>query len=155
MILSNETRKLHTLSNCSACRLYNSHYQATYPLSNINKSGKKGPFSDISSNANKHTQLSEGFKATKRQLKTVGQAIYSAYNDKYKENYGKTMSEILVLVPEAGLNMKRSPLEKKGEKRNQLRHVKKTLEKNIQEIDINLHFSLNESYSSRQQRRLT
>jgi len=43
----------------------------------------------------------------------LGQVIYSTYNEKCKENFGRSLSDILLLVPEAGLEKKLSPVEKR------------------------------------------
>ena len=63
-----------------------------------------------------HTVL-KGSKITSKQLKVLGQVIYSTYDDKCKENFGKSLSDILVLVPEARLEKKLSPVEKKKVKK--------------------------------------
>ena len=75
----------------------------------------KGPLSEIQRDSEKDTTLSEttrtkGFKVNNKQLKMVGQAIYFSYDEKCKENFGKSLSEILILVPEAGLERKLSPV---------------------------------------------
>ena len=155
-IMTREARKSHSLRNCKACQLYNSHYQATYPLKKMCMSGKRGPLSNIAVDAKNNTLIPEGSKATKKQLKFVGQTIYSTYNDKCKEHFSKTLSEVLVLVPEANLEMKLSPTEKRKEKRDKLRQVKTDIEKRVlKENDTGVHLNLRESYSARQRRRLT
>ena len=63
-------------------------------------------------------------KVTNKKLKTVGEVIYATYNNKCKENFGKSLSDILILVPEAGLQKKLSPTEKKKIKRDQQRKLK-------------------------------
>ena len=68
---------------------------------------KKGPLSEIQGDVKRHTAQPviltspEGTKITNEQLKMVGQATYSTHDEKCKENFGKPLSEILVLVPEA------------------------------------------------------
>lgn len=156
-IMTNETRKAHSLTDCKACQLYNSKSQATYPMKKMCRLGKGGPLSNITTDANKHTLLPEGsiIRATKKQLKSVGQEIYSTYDEKCKKNFGKTLSEILVLVPEAGLERKLSPVEKRKQKRNKLRHTKRDLENKVLiKNDTGVHLSSRDSYSARQQRRL-
>ena len=77
---------------------------------------KKGPLNEIQRDANKHTAqhtVLKGSKITNKQLKVLGQVIYSTYDDKCKENFGKSLSDIPVLVPEAGLEKKLSPVEKR------------------------------------------
>ena len=152
--MTSETRRVHSLTNCKACALYHSQYQATYPIKKMSlKAAKSGPLNDMAKHVNK--LLPENSNAGKKQLKSVGQAIYSTYNDKCKKNFGKTLGEILVLVPEAGLQIKPSPEEKKREKRNQLRQWKKNAEKVIfTENDTTVHLTSGESYSARKQRKL-
>lgn len=114
--MTSETRKGHSITNCKACQLYNSQYQAIYPMKKMCMSGKRGPLTNIVDDSKNHTLLPEGLKATKKQLKSVGLTIYSTYNEKCKENFRKTLSELLVFVPEAGLERKLSPAEKKKRK---------------------------------------
>ena len=75
------------------------------------RSHKSGPLSEIGIEAKKLTN--SGPKATNKRLREVGQAIYSTFDDRCKENFGKSFSEILVLVPEAGLQKKLTAVDKK------------------------------------------
>ena len=76
------------------------------------------------------------------------------YDEKCKENFGKPLSEILVLVPEAGLEKKLSPVEKRKLKRNQQRQTKAEIENKMNENDAREHLSSRQSYRSRQYHRL-
>jgi len=55
-----------------------------------------------------HNTVQKGSKITNKQLKVLGQVIYSTYDEKCKENFGKSLTDILLLVPEAGLEKKLS-----------------------------------------------
>ena len=116
--ITKEMKKAHSLSNCKACTMLNSNLQATFPGNRKNNTAMKGPLSEIQRDAKKDTTLSEttckkGFKVNNKQLKMVGQAIYFSYDEKCKENFGKSLSEIVIVVPEAGLERKLSPVEKR------------------------------------------
>ena len=89
----------------------------------------------------------ENLKVTRRKLKSIGEAIYATYNEKCQENFQKSPSDILVLVPEAGLQKKPSPTEKKKMKRNERRQTKKELETKMSQNDTAVHLSLCQSYS--------
>ena len=126
--MTSETRRVHSLTNCKACALYHSQYQATYPIKKMSlKAAKRGPLNDMAKHVNK--LLPENSNAGKKQLKSVGQAIYSTYNEKCKNNFGKTLGEILVLVPEAGLQIKPSPEEKKKRKKKSTKTVEEKCRK--------------------------
>ena len=130
--LTDEMKKAHSLTNCKACTILNSNLQATFPLSKKCMTVKKGPLNEIQRDASKHTAqhtVQKGPKITNKQLKVLGQVIYSTYDDKCKENFGKSLSDILVLVPEAGLEKKLSPVEKRKLKRDQQRQMKNDVEK--------------------------
>ena len=156
--ITKEMKKAHSLSNCKPCTLLNSNLQATFPDSKRGMAVNKGPLSEIQEDAKKHTaQLhttQKGPKITNKQLKGVGQVIYSSYDEKCKENFGKSLSEILVLVPEAGLERKLSPVEKRKLKRDQQRQMKTNIESNINENDTEEHLSSRQSYKARQHHRL-
>lgn len=77
---------------------------------------KKGFLNEIQQDVNKHTAqhtVQKGSKITNKELKVLGQVIYSTYNEKCKENFGRSLSDILLPVPEAGLEKKLSPVEKR------------------------------------------
>ena len=61
---------------------------------------------------------------------------------------------MLVLVPEAGLQKKPSPAERKKMKRNQQSQTKKELESKMSQSDTAVHLSLHELFSSRQVQRM-
>ena len=155
--ISKEMKKAHSLSNCKACSQLNSHLQATFPLKKMCTTVRRGPLSEIQADAKKHTAQpapQKPPKVTNKQLKMVGQVIYSTYDEKCKENFGKPLSEILVLVPEAGLERKLSPVEKKKLKRDQQRQMKTDIENKINENDTHEHLSSRQSYRARQYHRL-
>jgi len=151
-IITKEGKKEHSLSNCKACSSFNSNFQSTFPISKMCMTVNKGPLSELQQNVKKHTQRIK--KITKKQLREIGQNIYSSYDEKCKENLGHSLSEILVLVPEAGLERKPSPVEKRKLKRNQQREWKKDLENSTNANDTDIHLSSRESYMSRKNRRL-
>ena len=118
---------------------------------------KKGPLNEIQRDVNKHTAqhtVLKGSKITNKQLRVLGQIIYSTYDDKCKENFGKSLSDILVLVPEARLEKKLSPVEKRKLKRDQQRQMKNDVEKAMNENDTDLHLSSRQSHRGRQNHRL-
>ena len=124
--------------------MLNSNLQATFPGNKKNNTAKEGPLSEIQGDAKRDTTLSKtrkGFKVNNKQFKMVGQAIYSSYDEKCKENFGKSLSEILILVPEAGLERKLSPVEKIKLKRDQQRQMKTDIENNVNENDFEKHLS--------------
>lgn len=113
--ISKEIKKAHSLTNCKACTTLHSNLQETFPIGKKCKTVNKGPLSELHTDASKHTAqniVPEGLlKTSNKQLKTVGQAIYSTYDEKCKEILEKSLTDILILVPEAGLERKLSPVE--------------------------------------------
>ena len=103
------------LTSCQACLLFNSQLQSTIPLSKVCRGARKGPLTELNTNVKRQCQKEP--KITKRILKSIGEAIYATYNEKCKENFQKSLSDILVLVPKHGLQKKSSPAEKKKKKR--------------------------------------
>ena len=155
--ITKEMKKAHSLSNCKPCTLLNSNLQATFPGGKKGMGVKKGPLTEIQADAKKHTPqhtAQKGPKVTNKQLKMVGQVIYSMYDEKCKENFGKSLSDILILVPEAGLERKLSPVEKRKLKRDQQRQMKTDTESNMNKNDTEEHLSSRQSYRARQHHRL-
>ena len=158
--ISKEMKREHSLSNCKSCFLLNSNLQSTFPLSKMCMTANRGPLNEIQGNVRKLTarpallKSPKGTKLTNKHLKNVGQIIYSMYDEKCKENFGKPLSEILVLVPEAGLEKKLSPVEKRKLKRNQQRQTKAEIENKMNKNDAQEHLSSRQSYRSRQYHRL-
>lgn len=155
-VITKAGKKEHSLTNCKACSLFHSHLQSTFPMKKqCRVPGSKGPLSDLKANAKRQATCShKDPKITNKKLKLVGQAIYDTYNEKCKENFDKSLSDILVLVPEAGLQKKLSPAEKQKMKRDQQRETKRDLEAKMSRNDTALHLSIRESYSSRQVQRM-
>jgi len=91
---------------------------------------------------------------TKKSLKEVGQNIYSAFDERCKENYGKSFADIIILVPEAGLQKKQSPEEKKQIRIINQRKTKQHIESKIIENDTDMHLSLRQSFTARNEQRL-
>ena len=114
------------MTSCQACLLFNSQLQSTFPISKFCRGARKGPLTELNTNVKRQCQREP--KVTKRKLKSIGEATYATYNEKCQENFQKSLSDILVLVPEAGLQKKPSPAEKKKMKRNEQRQTKKELE---------------------------
>lgn len=84
----------------------------------------KGPLGELQENAKRHIGEKEA-KVTNNKLKSNGETIYATYNEKCKENFGRSLSDILVLVPEAGLQKKLSPAEKKKNEKRSAKETKK------------------------------
>ena len=150
-IITQEGKRSHSLSNCITCQKFNSSYQGTFPISKSCRSHKSGPLSEIRREAKKLTR--QGPKITNKRLKEIGQAIYSTFDERCKENFKKSFSEILALVPEAGLQKKLTPAEQKKVRRDQQRKMKKETE-NQMAGDTSAHLILRQSYSARQKHRL-
>ena len=100
--ITNEGKMKHTLTDCKTCQLFNSNHQNKFPKSKFNRVSKSaGPLSDLNGRV-KPKQV----KMTKKNLKEAGINIFSAIDEKCQENYGTSLTDILVLVPEAGLEKK-------------------------------------------------
>ena len=151
-VSSTEAKKEHSLSSCKACALFNSQFQSTFPQSKMwCNIATKGPLGELQVNTKRHVGQIDP-KATNKKLRTVGEAIFVTYNEKFK--FGKSLSDILVLVPEADLQKKLSPVEKKKIKRDQQRQLKHDIEKKMAQADTDVHLSLCKLFSARNVQRL-
>ena len=107
--ISKEIKRAHCLTNCKACTTLHSNLQATFPLSKKCMTVRRGPLSEIKEDTKHHTArivVQNGLKMNNHHLKTIGQTIYFTCNEKCKENLGKSLRDVLILVPEAGLERK-------------------------------------------------
>ena len=145
-IITKEGKRNHVLTNCHTCQKFNSSYQGTFPMSKSCRGYNSGPLSEIGNEAKKMCH-GRG-KATSKRLKEVGQTIYSTFNERCKENFGKSLSDILVLVPEAGLQRKMSPVEKKKLKRDQQRKFKQDTENQMAGDICSSHLTSRQSYNT-------
>ena len=100
-VMNKEGKKDHSLTTCQACLLFSSQLQSTFPLSKVCRGARRGPLTEL--NANAKRQCLKEPKITKRILKSIEEAIFATYYEKCKENFQKSLSDILVLVPEGGL----------------------------------------------------
>jgi len=152
-VITKDCKKKHTLTACQTCRIFNSTYQCTFPEPKHNRKCNRGPLQEINKQVSSTIKKTATPKITKKKLKDIGQDIYSTINEQCKENYNRTLSQILTLVPEAGLEIKKSPEEKKRIVRDQQRKTKKCIENKLQENDAINHLSLRQSYSVRNEHR--
>jgi hypothetical protein len=113
-------------------------------------SSSAGPLTDF----NKLAKPKSPNAMTKKNLKEFGQNIYSAFDEKCKENFKKSFSDILVMVPEAGLEKKQSPEDKRKIKRISQRKTKEEIEKKMTENDTDIHLSSRQSFKNRNVQRL-
>ena len=93
-------------------------------------------------------------KPSQSEVKTIGTTIYKEFDNTCKERLGKSFSEVLTPVPEAGLQLKMTPAERKKKNRNQKRKFKKRVEKSWKENDVQLHLAQRSSFATRKRQRL-
>lgn len=118
--ITKEAKKRHTLTDCKACKLYNFKLQDKFPQSRFNRMFKSSsPLSEL------NMQKSKSPKMSNKSLRDVGKDIYSVVDERCKENYGKAFSDIGLLVPDAKLQKRFSPGEKRKIKRINQRWTKK------------------------------
>ena len=132
------------LTSCQAGRLFNSQLQSIIPLSKVCRGARKGPLTELNTNVKRQRQKEP--KITKRILKSIWEAIYATYNEKCKENFKKSLSDILVLFPKHGLQKKSSPAEKTKKKEEKLakanKQTKKERESKMSQNDSAFHLGL-------------
>ncbi|KXJ06892.1 hypothetical protein AC249_AIPGENE21575 [Exaiptasia diaphana] len=110
-----------------------------------------GPLKDI----NNIFKSKPNIKLTKRDLKEAGSQIFSEIDEKCKENYGTSLTNILVMVPEAGLAKKQSPEEKRKLKRVNQRQTKENIQAKMTKNDSDAHLTLRQSFRARNEQRLS
>ena len=64
--ISKEMKKAHSLSNCKSCFLLNSNLQATFPLSKMCMTAKRGPLGEIQGDVKRLTAQPAILKISKR-----------------------------------------------------------------------------------------
>lgn len=150
--ITKEGKMKHTITDCKACQLIYNKYQSTFPDSKFNRVSKStGPLKDI----NNIFKSKPNIKLTKRDLKEAGSQIFSEIDEKCKENYGTSITNILVMVPEAGLAKKQSPEEKRKLKRVNQRQTKENIQAKMTKNDSDAHLTLRQSFRARNEQRLS
>ena len=64
-------------------------------------------------------------KPSQSEVKTIGTTIYKEFDNTCKERLGKSFSEVLTPVPEAGLQHKMTPAERKKKKSKSKKKIQK------------------------------
>lgn len=77
---------------------------------NNDKNRPEGPFTEIRNRSENH--VPKKVQPTKGELKAVGEMIFSTYDQKCKENLGKSFSEMLLAVPQLNMQEKQSAYER-------------------------------------------
>ena len=149
---------MHTCKLCKYCADYHTIIQSTFPTKKKNQvsKSKHKPLASIKSQAKAFTTVTT-IKPLKRELKDIGEAIYKTFDEACKENLGCSFTDVLLTVPSkmTGLQQRISPAEKKERKRDEQRKVKTSIESVWKNTDTDSHLALRQSFSARQQQRLS
>lgn len=141
---------MHSLRECKFCSIFHSKLADSYPerlgCSNL----KRKPMLNLKKR--EFTTASAQPKAT--ELKELGQSIFKEVNSFCNSQLGKDFSEIITLVPEAGVVKKKSPVERKQMSREFKRGVKRSIEEGWAKTDVDIHLAQRVSYSVRKKQRL-
>ena len=130
--LSAVKKRGHSLTNCKGCHLDYRSIQALFPVRSPRLKGKGKENPCLVANP-----LAKTVKhAPKGAVKRVTKTIYSKLNLAFKEWAGVTFSEALCNLPVANLAHKMTKLQKKQERRNNIREVKKEIEKKWEKASL-------------------
>lgn len=156
--MSDVRKRMHSCKSCKYCADCHTIVHSKFPSNKKNHVSalKNKPLLNIHSKANSLTRV-KTVKPTKSDLKGIGENIFKTYEAHCKENLGCSFTDVILSIPPtmSGLQKRVSPTEIKKKKRDEQRKLKESLESVWKENDTNSHFALRQSFSSRQQQRLT
>jgi hypothetical protein len=152
---TSQARKLmHTLRDCKCCSVFHPTLVDSFPTpTKLKRSLPKPSFTNLNCKAAIRADI-QVKKPKLQELKEIGQKIYSEYNKECQAKLGKSFSDILTLVPDAGLTKKASPAEKKKKVRDAKRGTKRSIEEVWKETDVSSHLSQRVSFAARKKRRI-
>ena len=140
--LTKDEREKHTLSKCSACALEHSAIQATFPLK---------PIFECTSTLDsiyKHQGTSKTEEAS------VTRQVLTSVNLYHKQTFGKSLTQsVTSLCPEEQIEKKRTPAEKKKERRTLLRKIRNKENQELAQTSMNTVFAENQSLSGYNRKR--
>lgn len=145
-------QNLHSLRNCKCCKSFHASLSEKFPESKQNKNKPKGPFTDINIRSAKH--VPKKAQPTKGELKAVGEMIFSTYDKTCKENLGKSLSEVLLAVPQLNIQEKQSANERKQQRLKKQREFKTYVEAVWKENDVDSHLAQRTSLAAREKQRI-
>lgn len=135
--LSQSRKNEHTFSNCKGC--YHS-YPATcalFPVKSLalkNKE-KENPFR-VAAELNAKIGKGKNTKPGKNQAITVARELFKELNPVFNKWAGISLGEAMTKVPEANVEVKKTPAERKSLRRTLLRSVKEDVERKWQETSL-------------------
>ena len=145
---------MHSISTCECCRTTTT---VQFPVQHGHKNSlkKREPFTQLNVTANKSISKSANtsHKPLVKEIKKIGQEIYKNFNKVCQENLGQSLADVLCHVPEAQLQKKVSPAERKKKNRNIKRKFKTNVEETWQQNDVNSHLEQRTSYRARNMQR--
>lgn len=144
---SDGRKRMHQISNCECCRTTATIF---FPLARGHK--KREPFTKLQEKAAKSINMHH-IKPLKKEVKRIGQEIYSSFNKVCEENLGQSFSSVLCQVPDANLQMKASSSERKKKNREVKRKFKKSIEEKWERNDVDSHLQQRISFKSREVQR--
>ena len=128
--LSVERKSEHSLMDCHGCFHRYSVYQSFFPVQSKQYSGclQKNPAIMAKNIAASTTQNASTIKCTRREYQEGAQRIYDEINPVFQRVFSVPLEQALTTIPSLNLQKKKSPTEKKRERRKQLREAKTSIE---------------------------
>ena len=146
-------KNVHSLKNCLCCQAYHTPITAKFPENKNRKNNKKkSPFCDLTKKA--QNTVPKKAEPNKGELKQIANLIYTEYDKVCKENLGKSFTDVLVTLPQANLQVRESPNERRKKQRQRQRDVKSSIEQMWHSNDVDSHLAQRTSFSARTQQRL-
>ena len=136
--LSVERKSKHSLMDCHGCFHRYSVYQSLFPVQSKQYSGclEKNPALVAQNIAANTTQNVNNIKSTRREYQAGAQKIYDEINPAFQRVFSVPFEQALRTIPSLNLQQKKSPTEKKKERRKQLRQVKTSIEEHWKNTSV-------------------
>jgi len=126
-------KREHSFDNCKGCHQYYSEAQSLLPVKSNRFQGvlKENPFLIASNEVPKYSgSLKKG------EISATAKALYSKIDKTFQEKYSVSFADALIKVPELGIQKKKSPEDKKKERRAMYRHYKNKVEEEWEKTSL-------------------
>jgi hypothetical protein len=136
--LSVDHKSEHSLTDCHGCFHRYSVYQSFFPVQSKKFLGclKENPVIVAENIAANTTQNNSKIKSTRREYQAGAQKIYDEINPAFQRVFNIPLEKALTTLSSLNLQNKKSPTEKKRERRNQLRQAKTSIEEHWKNTSV-------------------
>ena len=147
--LSPAKRGMHSVSKCRGCHVNHLSFQSLFPLK-TNRLKGVDPMSVSLKETTKLRKVTKQLKPSKATLQETAKNIYLKIKEPFKDLFDTDLAEALTKISEIGLANAKTKAQKKKERRDNARCLKKKIEGQWSKVDCDTLLATRQSFKQRE-----